>query len=55
MTVRSYLRDDDGGHFIGDDGLGLVVVNTDCREGVHAQRSPVVRHPVAMDTFEGRG
>lgn len=48
------LRDDDRCDFVGDNGLGLVVVDVDCLEGAHAKRLPAVSHPVAMDTLKLR-
>lgn len=48
------LRDDDRCDFVGDNGLGLVVVDVDCLKGAHAKRLPAVGHPVAMDTLKGR-
>lgn len=48
------LRDDDRCDFVGDNGLGLVVVDADCLKGAHAQRLSAVCHPVAMDTLKRR-
>lgn len=48
------LRDDDRCDFVGDNGLGLVVVDVDCLKGAHAKRLPAVGHPVAMDTLKRR-
>lgn len=48
------LRDDDRCDFVGDNGLGLVVVDVDCLKGAHAKRLPAVGHPVAMDTLNWR-
>lgn len=49
------LRDDDRCDFVGDNGLGLVVVDVDCLEGAHAERLPAVGHPVHLETLEWRG
>lgn len=46
------LRDDDRCDFVGDNGLGLVVVDVDCLKGAHAKRLPAVGHSVDMDTLE---
>lgn len=48
------LRDDDRCDFVGDNGLGLVVVDVDCLKGTRAKRLPAVGHPVAMDTLKRR-
>lgn len=48
------LRDDDRCNFVGDNGLGLVIVNVDCLKGAHAKRLPAVGHPVSMDTLKRR-
>lgn len=48
------LRDDNRCDFVGDNGLGLVVVDVDCLKGAHAKRLPAVGHPVAVDTLEWR-
>lgn len=34
---RRDLRDDDRCDFVGDNGLGLVVVDVDCLKGAHAK------------------
>lgn len=49
---RRDLRDDDGGHFVGDNGLGLVVVDVDRLKGARAERLPAVGHPVDVDALE---
>ena len=48
------LRDDDRCDFVGDNGLGLVVVDVDCLKGAHVKRLPAVGHPVAVDTLQWR-
>lgn len=48
------LRDDDRCDFVGDNGLGLVVVDVDCLKGAHAKRLPAVGHPVDMDALKWR-
>lgn len=46
------LRDDDRCNFVGDNGLGLVVVDVDRLEGAHAKRLPAVGHSVDVDALE---
>lgn len=46
------LRDDDRCDFVGDNGLGLVVVDVDRLKGAHAKRLPAVGHSVDMDTLK---
>lgn len=46
------LRDDDRCDFVGDNGLGLVVVDVDCLKGAHAKRLPAVGHSVDVDALE---
>lgn len=46
------LRDDDRCNFVGNNGLGLVVVDVDRLEGAHAKRLPAVCHSVDMDALE---
>lgn len=48
------LRDDDRCNFVGDNGLGLVIVDVDCLKRAHAKRLLAVGHPVAMDTLKRR-
>lgn len=50
---RRDLRDDDGGHFVGDNGLALAAVYADRLEGARAHRLLVVGHPVAVVTLKG--
>lgn len=50
--LRKDLRDYDRGDFVGDNGLGLVVVDVDRLKGAHAKRLPAVGHSVDMDTLE---
>lgn len=52
--LRKDLRDYDRGDFVGDNGLGLVVVDVDRLKGAHAKRLPAVGHSVDMDTLERR-
>lgn len=49
---RRDLRDDDRGDFVGDNGLGLVVVDVDRLKGAHAKGLPAVGHSVDMDALE---
>lgn len=49
---RRDLRDDDRGDFVGDDGLGLVVVDVERLKGAHAERLPAVGHSVHMDALQ---
>lgn len=49
---RRDLRDDDRGDFVGDNGLGLVVVDVDRLKGAHAKRLPAVGHSVDMDALQ---
>lgn len=37
MWPRHHLRNDNGCHLVGDDGLGLAAVDVDCLKGVNAQ------------------
>lgn len=46
------LRDDDRCDFVGDNGLGLVVVDVDRLKGTHAKRLPAVGHSVDMDILK---
>lgn len=46
------LRDDDRCNFVGDNGLGLVVVDVDRLEGAHAKRLPAVGHSVDVDALK---
>lgn len=46
------LRDDDRCDFVGDNGLGLVVVDVDCLKGAHAKRLPAVGHSVDTDALK---
>lgn len=46
------LRDDDRCDFVGDNGLGLVVVDVDCLKGARAKRLPAVGHSVDADALK---
>lgn len=48
-----HSRDHDGGHFVGDDGLGLTVVQACGLEGVDTERVLTVHRAATLEALEG--
>lgn len=53
ITFPCHSRDHDGGHLVGDDGLGLTVVQARGLEGVGTERVPPVHRAAALEALEG--